>query len=399
MTLLAGAVSHGLAAAEPFAATNTLPLTNQVTITNYVVVTVTNEILTTNFSQFVATPEPERKPTDLPPLNWVPPPDCFDWIQLKSGEWLKGRLKAMQDRELEFYSEELKDFTFDWKDIRQVRSARTQDVLFVNGKSFSGPVAITTNQVTVGGAQPQTIAREQLQSLTPGGAKERNYWSGNLTLGLTLRAGNTESLEYNAQAHLQRRTPATRLSFDYIGNVSSSGGLESANNNRVNSEFDLWLSRRLYLVLPFAEYYRDPFQNLKSRLTGGIGVGYDLIDRPRLEWNVTAGPAYQYAVFESALPGEPTSKGAGALAFGSRFDWDITQRIELILEYRGQYTSKEVGETTHHAVSTLSLELTKRFDLDVSLTWDRITQPKIGADGIEPKPDDFRLIVGLGLDF
>jgi len=71
----------------------------------------------------------------------------------------------------------------------------------------------------------------------------------------------------------------------------------------------------------------------------------------------------------------------------------------LILEYRGQYTSREVGETTHHAVGTRSLELTKRFDLDVSFVWDRISNPKAGSSGVQPKPDDFRLVVGLGIDF
>jgi hypothetical protein len=50
-------------------------------------------------------------------------------------------------------------------------------------------------------------------------------------------------------------------------------------------------------------------------------------------------------------------------------------------------------------VATFSVDVTKQLDLDVSLTWDRISNPKIGADGIEPKPDDLRLIVGLGLDF
>ena len=243
------------------------------------------------------------------------------------------------------------------------------------------------------------IPRNQLQSLTPGGSKEWNYWSGKASLGLTLRAGNTESVEYNAQAHLQRRTTATRLSLDYIGNVSSADGAESANNNRVNTEFNLWLSRRLYLQLPFAEYYTDPFQNLAHRVTAGVGVGYDLIDRPTVEWNITAGPAYQKAWFESAEPGEPTEKGTAAFVFGSRFDWEITHRIELLLEYRGQYTSRAVGETTHHGVSTLSLELTKRFDLDVSFIWDRISNPKVALGGAEPKSDDFRLVVGLGVDF
>lgn len=374
------------------------PGPNYVFVTNVVVVT--ND---TGGADFISSPttggRAEVQSAALPDLTWVPPPDRFDWIQLKSGEWLKGRIKAMQERELEFDSEKLDDLSFDWKDIRQVRSPRALDVLFADGTAASGPVTITPDRVTVGGNHPQIQPREQLQSLTPGGAKELNRWSGTAAIGLTARAGNTEQLEYNGQLHLQRRTPATRLSLDYLGNISSVDGVESARNHRVNSEFDVWLSERFYLILPGVEYYQDPFQNLDHRTTAGVGIGYDLIDRPKLEWNITAGPSFQHARFTSTQPGEPTEKSTAALSFGSRFDWDINQRVELILEYRGQYTSQEVGETTHHSVATLSLELTQRFDLDVSLVWDRIVQPKVGADGIEPKPDDFRLVVGLGVDF
>jgi len=88
----------------------------------------------------------------LPDLSWVPPENRVDWIQLKSGEWLKGRIKAMQERRLEFDSEKLDGLTFDWKDVRQVRSPRFLDVLFVDGERISGPVRITPDQVTVTGA-------------------------------------------------------------------------------------------------------------------------------------------------------------------------------------------------------------------------------------------------------
>jgi putative salt-induced outer membrane protein YdiY len=385
--------------AEPVNSLQPVAITNYVLVTNVVLVTITNYVVTTNVVVSANRPAAVRTNSLLPALSWVPPADSFDWIQLKSGEWLKGQFKAMQKRELEFDSDELNDLTFDWKDIRQVRSPRIIDVLSVTGEKVSGPVTITPEQVAVGGGEPRVFPRDQLQSLTPGGAKERNYWSGKVSIGLTMRAGNTESVDYNAEAHVQRRTPATRLSFDYIGNFSSVDGVENANDSRANTEFDLWLSRRFYLVIPYAEYYTDPFQNIAHRVTLGVGVGYDLIDRRNLNWNITAGPAYQQAWFESSQPGEPTEKGAAALTFGSRFDWDITRRIELILEYRGQYTSREAGESTHHAVSTLSLELTKRFDLDVSFTWDRISNPKVGADGVQPNPDDVRLVVGLGVDF
>lgn len=391
----------GIAAQPPVVtkpAVPTVVTTNLIRVTNTVLVTITNFVVETNL--VVATNGIAGKPTPgLPPLNWVPPMDGYDWVQLKSGEWLKGRIKAMQDRKLEFESEELDDLTFDWKDVRQVRSEHIHDVLFLDRQTYSGPITITPTEVTVGGAEPHTHPRGDLLGITPGGATERSYWSGKLTVGLTMRAGNTEQLEFNSHASLQRRTPATRLSLDYLGNISSVDNVESANNHRVHGEFDLWLSRRLFLMLPFAEYYKDRFQNLDHRLTVGAGVGYDLIDRPALEWNITAGPAYQMNWFDSVPPGEEETKGAAALVFGSRFDWDITQRIDLILEYRGQFTRREIGETTHHGVSTLELELTKRLDLDISFIWDRINNPRAGADGVEPKRDDFRLVLGLGVDF
>lgn len=378
--------------------TNTIVVTNQVLATNYVVITVTNEILTTNFSFFAATPEPERKPTDLPPLNWVPPKDRFDWIQLKSGEWLKGRFKAMQERKLDFESDELDDQSFDWADVRQLRSTAHLDLLFEDGTAVYGPVSVTPDLVRMQTDSAEAFPRAQLLSMTPGGSR-LNLWSGKASAGLTIRSGNTEQVEYNAQFNLQRRSPGTRLSLDYIGNMSQLDGVESANNHRVNSEFDVWLSRRLFLVIPNVEYYRDPFQNLAHRVTAAVGVGYDIIYTSKVEWNINAGPGYQHIWFESTQPGEPLTRGNAALTFGSRLDWDITRRVELILEYRGQYASKEAGDTTHHAVGTLSLEITKRLDVDLSLVWDRISNPNIGEDGVQPKKDDFRLIVGLGLDF
>lgn len=383
--------------AEPFTSLQPVVVTNYVLVTNIIVVT--NYVMTPNAVVSTNALTAGRTNSALPDLSWVPPADSFDWIQLNTGEWLKGRIKAMQDRQLEFFSEKLSDVTFDWKDIRQVRSPRTIDVLFVDGRRVSGPVTVTPEQVTVGGAAPDVLPRDQLQSLTPGGSKERDYWSLDLSLGLTVQAGNTRAVQYNAQVDLQRRTPATRLSLDYIGNFSMVNDAENANNHRVNGEFDYWLSQRFYLVLPSVEYYQDPFQNLAHRVTVGSGIGYDLIDRPKLEWNITTGPAYQYAWFDSAEPGEPTEKGTAALTFGSRFKWDITSRVKWLVQYRGQYTSREVGETTHHAISTLSVDLNKRLTLDVSGIWDRISNPKVGSDLVKPKPDDFSLVVGLGVHF
>lgn len=132
-------------------------------------------------------------------------------------------------------------------------AAEPATLLFTNGEQASGPVHITPDRVKIGGATPSEQPRERLGRSTPGGSqRERDHWSGNASSASLCVPATPGDYEYNGQAHLQRRTPATRLSLDYIGNPSPGDGIEGANNHRANTEFDLWLSKRSTSSFPAA---------------------------------------------------------------------------------------------------------------------------------------------------
>lgn len=333
--------------------------------------------------------------------EWAPPApdeDGFDWIQLKSGEWLKGRLKALQDEELEFDSDELDRQTFDWEDVIQVRSPRTQDLLFKGRETATGPIWITAGSVIVGLEQPRTFSREVLLGITPGGSRI-NHWSGDITLSLTTRSGNSSETVYTANAALLRRTPATRLSLDYDGYVSVIEGSDTANSRRLTAEFDYWLSDRLYLVAPYAEAFADPFQNIDLRLTLGVGMGYEIVDTSDLDWSLIGAPAYQVTRFDSSLPGEEDHQESTAFVFISETEWEITERTDFGFEYAGQLTERDSGGLHSHATASFEVDLTRRLDLDISFVWDRVSDPQEGSGGSIPEKDDYRLVVGLGVEF
>jgi putative salt-induced outer membrane protein YdiY len=334
-----------------------------------------------------------------PPLPFLPR-DTYDWVKLKSGEWLKGKIKSLQDEKLEFDSEELDVHTWDWKDIRALRSPRLSSVRFENKETADGSFFITTNEVfLMTNAGTNVYARSNLLAITPTGASEISKWSADLSIGMAFRSGNTKEVDYTARALLRRRTPSTRLTFDYLGNYGSVNDTKTEDNQRLATTFDLFLSRRLFLRLPDAEYYRDPLQNLDARLTIGGSVGYDFIHTPRTEWDVTIGPGFQRNWYGSVEPGESRTAGSAAAVISSRFDMEITKRLDLILEYRGQFTGKETGDNTHHAVATLEFEIHKRLDLDISFVWDRISSPQTESSGTTPSTDDLRLTLGLGVKF
>jgi len=88
-----------------------------------------------------------------------PPPDEFDWIQLTSGEWLKGEFKRLYDRRIEFASDKLDLQEFDWEDVKQVRGSRIFSVRFEGPLTVDGILQVTENKVivTVGDEQREFI--------------------------------------------------------------------------------------------------------------------------------------------------------------------------------------------------------------------------------------------------
>src|SRR5262245_44293877 len=113
----------------------------------------------------------------------------LDWIQLTSGEWLRGKIKSMQDEKLEFDSEELDNHTFDWEKIRMLYSPRIHSVRIEGiekDTSVDGTLFITTNQVQVMSPEgTNSFAYKDLIAITPTGSRELDKWSANISAGMS----------------------------------------------------------------------------------------------------------------------------------------------------------------------------------------------------------------------
>jgi putative salt-induced outer membrane protein YdiY len=335
-------------------------------------------------------------------LNWLPPwvgRDKSDWIQLKSGEWLRGHFKYIQDRKVEFDSDELDDLSLNLKDVRQLYPAEPLFARFYGRDQLYGTVVISNNVVQVSGPEQVSLPREQLTGITPGGKRERDFWSGKASIGLSLQSGNTRQATLNTSAELVRRTPATVAELDYLGNFSEVNGQQNANNQRINGLYDIRLNRDWFVRPASLEYYRDQLANIAHKGTLGVGVGYYFFDRDGLEWSVSGGPGYQYAQFETVEEGQPdrTSTAAGVLQ--TSFKADITRRLKFYQTFSATFTSQEAGSVSSHAVSTLEFEIKRHLDLDVSFIWDYLQNPQTEANGNVPQHSDFRLVVGMGVKF
>ncbi|UCB54164.1 MAG: DUF481 domain-containing protein [Thiotrichales bacterium] len=324
----------------------------------------------------------------------------FDWVQLVSGEWLKGEIKGLYKDTLEFDSDKLDLLNLDWEDVRYVETHIPGSANIEGVGTVYGFFEINQNKIIVtNGDAAREYDRSRLVSFITGGEEEMDFWSAKLTLGLIVRSGNTDQVDYNAKLNVKRQTPRTRFNLDYVGNISNTQDIETINNHRITANADRFKTRRFFYRPIFGEYYRDPFLNIDSRVTIGTGLGYTIIDTSRTEWNVTGGPAYQATQFVSVEAGENEEETTPALVLATDYDLEVTKKIDFIYSYAITWVDNASGGYTHHMVTTFESEITGSFDFDISFIWDHIAKPTAAADGVVPLSDDFRTTVGITYEY
>lgn len=336
-----------------------------------------------------------------------PPPDPkFDWIQLTSGEWLKGEFKVLYNYVIEFDSDEMDLQKFDLEDVKRLRTRRMQSVLIKSKDhrrdmaTLRGLLEINEDQVVLRRSEYEVeVTRDRLISIADGRQRELGYWSGMLSVGANARRGNTETTDATVTVNVKRRTSVSRFGADYLANYSSTDDKESVNNHRLSGEFDRFLTAKFYWQIFAAEYFRDKFSNIDGQYSFSTGVGCEIIHTSKTEWEIGVGLGYQETKFVSVEDGEDDSSSSPFGTGGTRFDQEVSDNLDFLYDYSFRFLNEENGRYTHHMTSTLSFDLIADFDLDVSFIWDRIEEPQPKSDGSIPDQDDYQLIVSIAYEF
>ena len=192
--------------------------------------------------------------------------------------------------------------------------------------------------------------------------------------------------------------------MDYLGNISKTNAgdcslVETVNNHRLNVSYDYYKTRYFFYTPVFAEYYRDPFTNIDSKITLGTGLGYTVIDDGKTELSFSGGPAYVKTKFVSVAAGENTSESTPAAVLRTNFDYDLSSTIDLIARYNIQVGNRDSGGYTHHIILTVENEITGSLDFDTSFIWDRTAHPTRSEDGTLPEPNDYRVTFGISYTY
>lgn len=331
-------------------------------------------------------------------LNTRPKRVSADWLQLTSGEWLRGRVLSMQQENLEFDSDELDSLDIEWKKVKYLKSYEPYSLRFDDNTTTVGAIEITEDKVLVNtDYDDQEFDRHKLLIIASGKDTELSLWSAKISLSLDIRKGNTNQTDFTTRANAKRRTLLSRLILDYSTNFTSVDDKSTVNNHRLNSTYDIFINRDIFWTLISAEYYRDPFQNIEKRINIYTALGYAVINSSKTEWNISAGPGFQETRYVSVQEG-PIEDSTFVFVLSTAFDTKINSKVDLEGLYTATLGDDNTGNYTHHSLITIETDLTKNLNFDVTITWDRTHSPVPDENNITPEQDDIRFLIGLSYE-
>ena len=249
------------------------------------------------------------------------------------------------------------------------------------------------------GPDGRVIDRAQIVSIAKGAERERDLWTGSISIGANIRTGNSELTDTTIQARAERRRAISRYVAEYLGNFSSALDVETSNNHRATTYFDSFRSTRTYWRLVFLQYVRDKFRNIEHQATINTGIGYDIIRSPKKDWDATASVGALYKKFVSVEAGSDIDNISPAFGLGTRYDQEVTSWMDFVFNYNLQIVDEDNGSLIHHMLTKVSTEFIADLDLEVAFIWDRVRNPQPAADGRVPAQDDFQMVFGIGYEF
>jgi putative salt-induced outer membrane protein YdiY len=243
------------------------------------------------------------------------------------------------------------------------------------------------------------VGWDDVRRVVPSGGRERDLWSGKLSILGSSRSGNTDQSSFTSTIDADRRSTLTRLKLGSDVSFGRTDGEENVNNQSIRTRFDVFWKPRLFWTPIGFELYKDRFKNIDLRFTPYTGLGYTLIDASDAELIVIAGAGYRWTRFDSAEENGDDEDRFTTAILGFEFESDLTQKIEIDASYTAQVPVSDLESTNQNASFSVSIDVWDDFDIDISFTWDRIGDPQSDAGGEVPEKDDFRLDVGIGWEF
>jgi putative salt-induced outer membrane protein YdiY len=229
---------------------------------------------------------------------------------MKNGDVLTGKIVKKETDRVIFHTDYAGDIPILWSDVVSVTTDHPVQIVLLDGTSVQGMLTASTpgsakvlNAKVRDEPQRQEIPEEavpeanfDLESTkylnpTPDLTGEGMRWSGNITTGLTLTSGNSDTRQMRVDGETIARALQQRYTVSGYFNRAEDHGHNTLFNSRINGKYDHFFSKKWYGYAN-ATFENDRFRDLRLRSTAGLGSGYQIFESPERNLSLEGGVNY-----------------------------------------------------------------------------------------------------------
>ncbi|MBL8731354.1 MAG: DUF481 domain-containing protein [Planctomycetes bacterium] len=317
-----------------------------------------------------------------------------DKITLANGDVLTGTIKTMADGKVTIASPLLGDVTVPMTNISDMVTKDQVDLQTKSGDLLKRRVVgLEGGNLRLEG-DTTSLALDNLGMINPP-AKPEPAWTGSITLNGLLTDGNTERRAVGAALDASRRTEIDRISFDaawdYSEDRNKTTNAWTLNQRRAGGglKYDYFLSKRWY-SLATARVLGDTLADINLRFTGGVGLGYTIIDNGTTGLTFEAGLSYFNENYRSNTPSQDYMAARVAYKLTHQLS-DKTKLVHGVEAFPSVEDSRDVYLQAKTEITT-SLTASMIASLAHVMDWDNTPSP--GLDRA-----DHRIVLSVGWSF
>lgn len=323
----------------------------------------------------------------------IVPVSRADTVQFKNGDKLTGDIESMDGGKLKIKSMIAGEVIVDIKDVSTFSTDAPVEIRTSDGQTIHEQVAAgDADQIKTG--DNKTVPLSAIAKINP----PKEQWHGAVAVNGAIARGNTntDDLGVNFTAGLRRDNPSTNDRFS-TGGAYNLGRQRDAGTGDKNTSTDNWNLFGKYDRFWTEKFYtyavmkveHDRIADLNYRLSPGVGIGYQWIEKPEINFNTEAGITY---IYEDYTTGDSEDNIALRLAY--HFDKRLNEQVKLFHDLEYLPAIEDPGDYLLTTDAGIRANITKTFFTEFKVEWKRDSTPAPGA-----LKNDLRYVLGVGWAF
>lgn len=194
-------------------------------------------------------------------------------------------------------------------------------------------------------------------------------WTGSGEFGAFFTSGNTDNTGIALGLNFTKESLRWKHQFKGFVDYQQQNDVTTAQRYFAGYEGNYKISPRFYALLTLS-YESDIFAGYDTRFSESLGLGYKVIDSPKVQLGLEAGPALRQTQFT-----DDTSESGFAFRAAGNFLWKITPTLEFT--ENAAYFYQDIN-STFNSLTSLTWKLTDAFSGRFSFLYQNQTNPPPG---------------------